>query len=127
MEGCHAFYVYDLYAGDLYSVIKTAAFFREDEPTKRIFLQIVDALEYCHKRGVYHRGLKPENILVSVQSGVFVADFGLAATNKMTASSCGTPCFMSPGKPPSVFSPPPPLSLNPYSIVTGGCLLFRPR
>jgi serine/threonine protein kinase len=110
MEGCHAFYVYDLYAGDLYSVIKTAAFFREDEPTKRIFLQIVDALEYCHKRGAYHQGLKPENILVSTQSGdinVFVADFGFATTNKMTALSCGTPCFMSPGKLASAFEPPP--------------------
>jgi serine/threonine protein kinase len=99
VEGRYAFYVYDLCAGDLHSVIKTGAFFREDELIKRVFLQIVEALEYCHKRGVYHRDLKPENILVSAQSGdidVFVADFGLATTNKMAASSCGTPCFMSP-------------------------------
>src|SRR6266702_114312 len=99
-EGCYTFYVYDLCAGDLYSVIKKVAFFREDELIKRVFVQIIDALEYCHARGVYHRDLKPENILVSAQSGdidVFVADFGLATTNKMTASSCGTPCFMSPG------------------------------
>jgi serine/threonine protein kinase len=95
-----AFFVYDLCAGDLHSVIRELTFFRKDELIKRVFIQIIDALEYCHSRGVYHRDLKPENILVSSLSGdmdVFIADFGLATMNKMTASSCGTPCFMSPG------------------------------
>ena len=98
--GRYAFFVYDLCAGDLSSVITKMMFFREDELIKRVFIQIIDAVEYCHSRGVYHRDLKPENILISTQSGdmdVFVADFGLATTNKMTGSSCGTPCFMSPG------------------------------
>jgi serine/threonine protein kinase len=107
-EGRYAFYVYDLCAGDLHSIIKTAAFFSEDVLIKHVFLQIVDVLDYCHKRGVYHRDLKLENILVSAQSGninVFVADFGLATTSKITGSSCGTPCFMSAGKFPSTFSP----------------------
>ena len=111
-EGHYAFYVYDLCAGDLYSVIRKVAFFREDELIKRVFVQIIDALEYCHKRGVYHRDLKPENILVSAQTGdidVFVADFGLATTSKMTESSCGTPCFMSPGMYSSASSPSFPL------------------
>ncbi|KAH9990629.1 kinase-like domain-containing protein [Russula compacta] len=97
--GCYAFFVYDLCAGDLHSVIRKFTFFREDELIKRVFVQIIDALEYCHSRGVYHRDLKLENILVSAQSGdidVFVADFGLATTSKMTASSCGTSNFMSP-------------------------------
>jgi serine/threonine protein kinase len=100
LEGRYVFYVYDLCAGDLHSVIRKVAFFREDELIKRVFVQIIDALEYCHKRGVYHRDLKPENILVSARSGdidVFLADFGLATTSKMTVSACGTPCFMSPG------------------------------
>jgi serine/threonine protein kinase len=98
--GRYAFYVYDLCAGDLHSVIKKLTFFRDDELIKSVFVQIIDALDFCHTRGVYHRDLKPENILVSSQSGdieVFIADFGLATTNKMTASSCGTPCYMSPG------------------------------
>jgi serine/threonine protein kinase len=98
--GRYAFFVYDLCAGDLHSVIRKLTFFREDELIKRVFVQIIDALEYCHSREVYHRDLKPENILVSSKRGefdVFVADFGLATTSKMTASSCGTPCFMSPG------------------------------
>jgi serine/threonine protein kinase len=98
--GSYTFFVYDLCAGDLHSVIKEHTFFREDELIKRVFIQIIDALDFCHSRGVYHRDLKPENILVSSLNGdidVFVADFGLATTSKMTASTCGTPCFMSPG------------------------------
>jgi serine/threonine protein kinase len=98
--GRYVFFVYDLCAGDLHSVIRKFTFVREDELIKSVFVQIIDALDFCHSRGVYHRDLKPENILVSSQTGdieVFLADFGLATTNKMTASSCGTPCYMSPG------------------------------
>jgi len=98
--GRYVFFVYDLCAGDLHHVIKKLTFFRDDELIKNVFVQIIDALDFCHSRGVYHRDLKPENILVSSQSGeieVFIADFGLATTNKTTASSCGTPCYMSPG------------------------------
>ena len=114
-EGRYVFYVYDICAGDLHSIIKTGVFFRDDELIKRVFIQIVDALEYCHKRDVYHRDLKPENILVSALSGdidVFVADFGLATSNKLSASTCGTPPFMSPGMYPSAFFHPL-LSLKP--------------
>ena len=99
--GRYSFFVYDLCAGDLHSVIKNLAFFRDDASIKSVMIQIIDALDFCHSRGVYHRDLKPENILVSSLTGdieVFLADFGLATTNKMTASSSGTPCFMSPGK-----------------------------
>jgi serine/threonine protein kinase len=98
--GRYSFFVYDLCAGDLDSVIRKLTFFRDDELIKSVFVQIIDALDFCHSRGVYHRDLKPANILVSSKTGdieVFVADFGLATSNKMTASSCGSPCFMSPG------------------------------
>ncbi|KAH9957233.1 kinase-like domain-containing protein [Russula dissimulans] len=112
-----AFFVYDLCAGDLHSVIRKLTFFRKNELIKRVFIQIIDALEYCHSRGVYHRDLKPENILVSSLSGdmdVFIADFGLATMNKMTASSCGTQSLVP--------------RHDPYSTVSGdiwalGCIL----
>ena len=98
--GYFAFFVYDLCAGDLHTVIGKLTFFREDELVRRVFVQIIDAVEYCHSRGVYHRDLKPQNILISSKTGefdIFVADFGLLTMSKVTASSCGTPCFMSPG------------------------------
>ena len=124
-EGRYTFYVYDVCAGDLHSVIRKGMFFREDELIKRVFVQIIDALEYCHKRGVYHRDLKPENVLVSAETGdidAFVADFGLATSSTMTASSCGTPCFMSPGMYPSLlhhpFRPLNPLFQNHWCRIT---------
>lgn len=49
------------------------------EPTiRRLFHQMVDALEYCHKSKVVHRDLKPENVLLDAEFNVKLADFGIA-------------------------------------------------
>ncbi len=50
------------------------------EPSEALTLipKICDALQYAHDQGVVHRDVKPENILVSGEGGVKIADFGLA-------------------------------------------------
>lgn len=87
--------------GDLFSQItEKSTYLGNDALIKDVFLQIVEAVEYCHRLGIYHRDLKPENILCD-QGGrrVVLADFGLATAEKTSGDfGCGSTFYMSPGK-----------------------------
>lgn len=70
----------------------------------RILIEVVDALAYAHARGVVHRDIKPDNVMLSGRHAL-VADFGVAralseATGHETMTSAGmalgTPAYMSP-------------------------------
>ncbi|WWC90064.1 uncharacterized protein L201_004997 [Kwoniella dendrophila CBS 6074] len=51
--------------------------FTEDQ-SRKIFRQIVDGVSYLHKRGIYHRDLKDENIVIDRNLSVKIIDFGSA-------------------------------------------------
>jgi serine/threonine-protein kinase len=65
--------------------------------------EIADALSYAHARGILHRDIKPDNILIS-DGHALVADFGIALAisgrhgERITATgmAVGTPAYMSP-------------------------------
>lgn len=48
------------------------------ETVKLILLQIVQGLSHCHRNGVMHRNLKPDNIMVTTDECVKLTDFSLS-------------------------------------------------
>src|SRR5574338_472740 len=49
------------------------------DETRRVLRDVADALAYAHERGVVHRDIKPDNILIDAASGrPMVTDFGIA-------------------------------------------------
>ena len=40
--------------------------------------QLVRGIDFCHTRGVMHRDLKPQNLLIDKLGNLKIADFGLA-------------------------------------------------
>jgi predicted Ser/Thr protein kinase len=76
--------------------------FQEPERCRDLLRQTLLGLGHAHTRGVIHRDLKPDNILLAAGSFVKLADFGLAkvldAQQQLTATGMviGTPQYMSP-------------------------------
>lgn len=56
-------------------------FFKNTLPSKHtvknIIFQIVESLQYCHEKGVIHRDMKLENILINKKLQIKLTDFGL--------------------------------------------------
>ncbi|QFY06556.1 protein kinase [Nonomuraea phyllanthi] len=67
----------------------------------RIGARVLDALTAAHAVGVYHRDVKPDNILITASGEVVLVDFGIAAIEGQSSLTThgrlvGTPDFMAP-------------------------------
>ncbi|KAF2793228.1 kinase-like protein [Melanomma pulvis-pyrius CBS 109.77] len=67
--------------GDLYEAIRLDKGPLETEHVRDFMLQLVDAVEHMHAKGVYHRDIKPENIFLTQAGTMKLGDFGLATTD----------------------------------------------
>lgn len=76
---------------------------RPIDEVRRVLAEVADALAYAHLRGVIHRDIKADNILLESDRGrSMVTDFGIArameggARLTQTGIAVGTPTYMSP-------------------------------
>ncbi|KAF7013953.1 unnamed protein product [Triticum aestivum] len=87
--------------GELHDIIAARGSLKEDE-ARRYFQQLINAVDYCHSRGVYHRDLKLENLLLDTAGNLKVSDFGLSAISEQAKAdgllhtTCGTPNYVAP-------------------------------
>jgi eukaryotic-like serine/threonine-protein kinase len=82
-------------------IIKNDSF--QPEEVIELGIQVAEALDYAHRRGIVHRDIKPSNIIVQPDGQIKITDFGIAriedpeATQQTQAGEIlGTPAYMSP-------------------------------
>ncbi|MCB0194014.1 MAG: protein kinase [Anaerolineae bacterium] len=72
------------------------------EHIRHIIIQVGDALDYAHTKGIVHRDVKPKNILMDDRDNCLLTDFGIAKVMQADLSltqmgtTLGTPTYMSP-------------------------------
>ncbi|CAL9088521.1 unnamed protein product [Musa textilis] len=92
--------------GELFDKIARHGRLKEDD-ARKYFQQLINAVDYCHSRGVFHRDLKvelglPENLLLDSNGVLKISDFGLSALPQQVHedgklyTTCGTPNYVAP-------------------------------
>ncbi|OHS98536.1 CAMK family protein kinase [Tritrichomonas foetus] len=67
--------------------------------TRKLFYQLVCAVDYLHSKGIAHRDLKPENIFIDINCNIKLGDFGLSheiRNNSLLSTLCGTLYYSAP-------------------------------
>eukprot|EP01064_Diplonema_japonicum_P019187 TRINITY_DN2788_c0_g1_i1.p1 TRINITY_DN2788_c0_g1~~TRINITY_DN2788_c0_g1_i1.p1 ORF type:complete len:494 (+),score=86.52 TRINITY_DN2788_c0_g1_i1:87-1484(+) len=103
----HFYLVLELAAGgELFDLIQENKRFG-DKTAKKYFQQLIAGVKYCHEQGIVHRDLKPQNLLITGNDELKIADFGfsnfqnLDQDGKVTPAlrlqtQCGTPNYAAP-------------------------------
>ncbi|KAI1374264.1 hypothetical protein F4677DRAFT_174484 [Hypoxylon crocopeplum] len=65
--------------GELFDYILNHRYLK-DGPARRLFAQLISGVGYLHKKGIVHRDLKLENLLLDRNRNIIITDFGFANT-----------------------------------------------
>ncbi|GAU88561.1 hypothetical protein RvY_01242 [Ramazzottius varieornatus] len=100
METKNMLYLVCEYAskGEIFDHIATYGRIPENA-ARRIFWQILAAVEYCHQKNIVHRDLKAENLLLDANMNIKLADFGFSnyfSPGKQLSTWCGSPPYAAP-------------------------------
>jgi len=119
--------------GNLCSYVKAKRRLTEEE-SRRIFFQLLQAMDYLHNLNFIHRDIKLENVLFGEGKDIKLIDFGFSTVHqqgKRHRVFCGTPSYMAPeivkrleyeGKPTDMWS----MGILLYALLCG-CFPFRAR
>eukprot|EP01041_Mallomonas_annulata_P009083 gene9083-18820_t len=119
--------------GNLCSYVKAKRRLSEEE-SRRIFFQLLQAMDYLHNLNFVHRDIKLENVLFGEGKDIKLIDFGFSTVHqhgKRLRVFCGTPSYMAPeivrrteydGKPTDMWS----MGILLYALLCG-CFPFRAR
>jgi serine/threonine protein kinase len=86
--------------GDLLHYVRKRKKLDEDI-AKILFKQLIEGIQYIHRKNVVHRDIKLENILIDNLGKIKICDFGISKLLKGDADElmndcCGTPAYMAP-------------------------------
>eukprot|EP00177_Eucheuma_denticulatum_P003276 GFKZ01005918.1.p1 GENE.GFKZ01005918.1~~GFKZ01005918.1.p1 ORF type:complete len:430 (+),score=74.08 GFKZ01005918.1:464-1753(+) len=87
--------------GELFDKIESVGEL-DEKLARKYFQQLIDGIDYCHRRGVCHRDLKPENLLVDENGTLKITDFGVSSMkggvsgSDLLYTACGTPYYCAP-------------------------------
>lgn len=86
--------------GELFDYILHHKYLKENVAQK-LFAQLVSGVDYMHCKGLIHRDLKLENLLLDKHKNVIISDFGFVNSynrekGDFMKTSCGSPCYAAP-------------------------------